>query len=683
MISEADKRWLINSLAPHFVVTWERERRLVNTDIYVALLRPSRSISETFGFEKEIPLFYSPYPKLQPRSMQALEQICGEHPLSGRIDPTVAFFNSPDPKLESWISQYQSENPESRIVVPLNSGVLKQSIDDEWAVVNALKGSLFIRNMFDYKLPLKSDRYFYGREDIVAAIVDNVRKSQNSGLFGLRKTGKTSVLLKVQRSFQRAKDVETIFLDCKNRPIRRSTCDELAQRIISEIDKRFGKKYSKKLGIEIDVFDVLEEAVKSIPSKMKLCVIFDEIEYISPISPTDAHWAQDFIDFWQALWTIQSNCEKIAYVVSGVNPTVCDIDRFESTTIKGRTVQNPMFSIFNVHYLKGLSSENLHNMIEFFGSRMGLFFEKDAIDLLFQDYGGHPLLTRLACSFQHELLEAKGATRPVRITKKDIAECANERDAELSSYCGHVVSEIAELYAQEYELLKILAAGEIADFSVLANRQEDIRHIRDYGLVEINQGKIPSFRIPVVKRYLKHTEKEAITLEEENRFGSLEKKRAWLKRRSKSIVEDLVLLHEERKDNSLDTIYQSSSSLKGHSFMDVPLVENEADAISFLVHAHKHLVEPADKHLKGGVAKNEMVEKELPTLRHAFMRLKSYRNKHCHIDLNEHTEKGYSRFLSEDFDGTSIDEIQNGWFKLQRRILDNIHVALQAEISRL
>jgi len=615
--------------------------------------------------------------------MQALEQVCTEHPLAGRIDPTVAFFYSPDTNLESWTSQYQSENPESRIVVPLSKNVLDKAIDDRWALVNCLKQNLFIRDLFDYKLPLKSDRYFYGREDIVASIIDNVRKSQNSGLFGLRKTGKTSVLLKVQRALEKSKDVETIFLDCKNRPIRRSTCDELAERIVKEIDNRFGKKHSRNINGDIDVFDVLDAAVQSIPTRKKICVVFDEIEYISPISPTDPHWKQDFIDFWQALWTIQTKYDKICYVVCGVNPTVCDIDRFDSSVVAGRTVQNPMFSIFNVYYLRGLSLENLKNMITFFGSRLGLFFDEEAISILFTEYGGHPLLTRLACSFQHDLLETQTATRPVKIGRDIITECAKERDAELSAYCGHVVSEIAELYPEEYELLKVLAAGEVADFVILGSKPESIRHIRDYGLVSTGSTEVPEFQIPVVKRYLKQAEKESIALDEVTRFGTREKKELWLKRRSKSLVEDLILLNDERKERGLAVIYPSSGSIKGHNFVDVTLVQNEGDTISFLVHAHKYLVEPADKFLQGGVAKSEFFGSELPALRKAFMRLKAYRNKYCHIELNEYTEKGYSAFLEEDFDSVPVSDIDDGWFRLQRRILDHIHVALQAEISRM
>ncbi|WP_274577102.1 hypothetical protein [Mameliella sp. AT18] len=585
--------------------------------------------------------------------------------------------------MEEWISRYTSENSEGRVIIPLSKKTLDACIDDKWALINAIKGSLFIRDLFDYKLPLKSDRYFYGREDIVAAIVDNVRKSQNSGLFGLRKTGKTSVLLKVQRALRETNLIETILFDCKNRPIRKSSCDDLAERIISELDRAFGRNFKKRIDGSRDIFDVLMEAVEAIPSKKKVCIIFDEIEYISPISPTEPHWAGDFIDFWQALWAIQSKCDKISFVVCGVNPTVCDRDRFESISVPGRTVQNPMFSIFNTYYLQGLDLESLRRMVRFFGARMGLKFDVEAIDYLYQQYGGHPLLSRLACSFHHHELEAENQPRPFQLTLAKISDADKRRDAELSSYCGHVVAEIKELYPDEYEMLKILAAGEISDFATLTGRDEDIRHIREYGLVSFDQGDLPRFRIPVVKRYLITAERDAIAFDEVERFNTIEKRQAWLKRRVKALVDDLLLLNESRRELGTFTFYRSNNSLKGHYVVETPLVDSEDSARSFLVHLHKYVVEPSDKCLgRGGVANSSEFRSELPILFHAFMRVKTYRNIHCHLEVNSYTEQDYRRFLIEDFNGALIEDVEDGWFKLQRRVMDYLHVALQAEISK-
>lgn len=131
--------------------------------------------------------------------MQALDQVCSEPPLAERVDTTVALFISPDSNLEEWISRYTSENSEGRIVIPLSRQISDRRIDDEWRPINALKGSLFIRDLFDYKLTLKSGRYFYGREGIVATIIDNVGKSRNSGLLGLGKPEKLRFYSKLKQ----------------------------------------------------------------------------------------------------------------------------------------------------------------------------------------------------------------------------------------------------------------------------------------------------------------------------------------------------------------------------------------------------------------------------------------------------------------------------------------------------
>jgi len=449
------------------------------------------------------------------------------------------------------------------------------------------------------------------------------------------------------------------------------------------IDTEFGLKNGARTASYADVLEALEAAVQSIPKKKKLCIIFDEIEYISPLSPTDPHWNSDFIDFWQALWTIQSRCEKVSYIVCGVNPTICEVDRFPSAVVADRTVQNPIFGIFNLNYLKGLSLESTTNMLKFFGSRMGMFFSSDAIDYLHEEYGGHPLLTRLACSYHHEQLLGLTADRPAHLRRTDMLSVFEARDAELSSYCGHVISEIAELYKEEYELLKLLASGEIASFYDAALKHEHIRHIRDYGLVEATPSNVPKFKIPVVKRYLEYAERLPILLEEANRYSSDEGRRSWLQRRSRSVADDILLLDSELRGSGTGAFYSSAMSFKAHQFVDMFLVQNEGDAISFLVHAHKYLVEPADKHLKGGVARNEDFGSRHPRLREAFMYLKSCRNMHCHVDISGDTESGYRKFLVEHFKGKEVGTSEGDWFRLQRILLDHIHVALQTEIARI
>ena len=96
-----------------------------------------------------------------------------------------------------------------------------------------------------------------------------------------------------------------------------------------------------------------------------MVVVFDEIEYISPVAKEDKHWHQDFIDFWQAFWAIQSRCRMLSAIIAGVNPSVVEKD-----TIEG--IQNPLFGIVPYQYLTGLSLEDTGRMLRTLGKRMGL-----------------------------------------------------------------------------------------------------------------------------------------------------------------------------------------------------------------------------------------------------------------------------------------------------------------------
>jgi predicted AAA+ superfamily ATPase len=74
--------------------------------------------------------------------------------------------------------------------------------------------------LFDYQLPLDSDLFFFGRDQIVADHLDAIRRSQNRGLFGLRKTGKTSILYKLKRQMEREGLGAFLYYDCKMPSIR-------------------------------------------------------------------------------------------------------------------------------------------------------------------------------------------------------------------------------------------------------------------------------------------------------------------------------------------------------------------------------------------------------------------------------------------------------------------------------
>src|SRR5262249_4921734 len=121
------------------------------------------------------------------------------------------------------------------------------------------------------------------------------------------------------------------------------------------------------------VADNFNEAVRQATSTRRLVLIFDEIEYISPLARLDPHWKEDFVSFWQTIWSSQSRHRGLSAILAGVNPTVTEESAYDG-------VQNPLFGIVSAQYLKGLAPDDTKRLVRTLGKRMGMSFEPGAIE---------------------------------------------------------------------------------------------------------------------------------------------------------------------------------------------------------------------------------------------------------------------------------------------------------------
>jgi hypothetical protein len=675
---------LLPAFRDHFQITWFSLERTLGTEALVFLLKPLPSVKATFGLNSEIPLFFFRFDDLQPRTVQFIEVVCKAERFSGRIDPTVAFISAPQDRLREWCADFVSQNIQSRVLVALTEASLRKGLDDRWEIKNQLKDQFFIRDFFNYKLPIQSDTFFYGREIVVNSILDDIRKSQNSGLFGLRKTGKTTVLLRVERLFRRAKLGTIIKLDCQNRPIRRSNADAIATKIIKEIDGAYGKNFTKRIGVAADTMDVLQEAIRSTPKNDKVCVVFDEVEYVTPLSPTDAQWSTEYLDLFQSLRAIQTETQKLCVVVCGVNPTICDVDRFPSQILPDRTVQNPLFGIVNVHYLQGFELPTFIQMAQFFGSRMGLQFTDDALEYLWDRYGGHPLLSRLACSFHHTQLLSAGIDRPIRLDRNTLRLSEEDRDVELSSYCEHVLSEMREFYGKEYDIVEAISFEDASTVLHLGRDTNAMRHLRAYGLVEDDDVRAPTLRMPVIARYLKSKRQSESASGHWRKVVPSEDRAAWLARRKQGIMDDIEILNDELRSSGSRSLFPGGSPRKASEFMSISVASTEPECNDFLVKANKVLVENIDRSLRDeGASFFKEFASEHPALFDALVRIRMYRHFLAHLELDAPARQRLAYFRQRDFDGSHPKDVDEGWYQVQQICLDNVHAAIQRELARL
>jgi hypothetical protein len=411
----------------------------------------------------------------------------------------------------------------------------------------------------------------------------------------------------------------------------------------------------------------------------KALLIFDEIEYISSLAIDDKHWHKDFVTFWQAFWAVQSKFRKVSALLAGVNPYVVETDAIDG-------IQNPLFGIVHHQYLRGLTIEETRPMIRTLGRRMGLKFTPEAVEHIQKHYGGHPLLTRIACSVFNAQCADAALTRPIEVTVTKLLADQEERDNELVFYCRHVVSELRQFYLAEYEMLELLSTGQVLDFMELDHQMDVTNHLVSYGLLQKAPGKVPVIAIPVIGKF--------VAIEHARRSGRRtiayvtlpDQRQAWLERRKESILHDMRLLETTITASGLPPLYGSASVPEADHFMLMKVVTGADDFERFINVCNRCLVEGIENYGKS-IGKFKyfwtQIKDQYPELHKALLRIKIYRHERFHLQLTESASTDLVSFLKEDLEGKSIGSIHDGYFILQQCVLDALLTSIQIETVAL
>ena len=665
---------LLRPFLHSFDVTWARQLWAFGSELSVYFLKPAPHMERAFGFESEILTVYSQYPTLQPRTLQAVEVFLSEQPARGRVDTMTAFLISEEPEPVSWIRQYMISNPESRLVAGFSAAMLRASPSDSWLVRSTLSDQLHQRDLFDHRLPVNSDYFFFGREDLIFDLHNAFRRSENRGLFGLRKTGKTSVFFKLKRIVESNDGDVFVYIDCKLPSHRMSSWDSLLARVASQLTSISGKPDAQS-----DAAELFLSALSTIDKKTKVGIVFDEIEYISPVSPLDSHWQQDFIPFWQTIWHAQSLFGNLAVFVGGVNPTVVEQDLVAGT-------QNPLFGIVPHHYLGGLTVDEIRRMLRTLGRPMGLRFEEDAVQYIFRQYGGHPLLTRIACSGVYKMRHASGQSLPLQVDRDWLTATEAMREAELGFYCSHVVSELRLFYPDEYDLMVEIAAGHLADMFELAVDPTFTAHLNNYGLLARDDVGRPAIAIPVLQRFVNLQKARENGQQTIAMVQPVSSRGQWLLNRKSQINDGLEELQRLAADLRQTALFGPHSYPESHRFFAIGVVASETDFAVFINTCNRCFVESMENYGRsiGDGKYSAKIQNAYPALANAFRRIKLYRHSRVHIKLtDDRASDELGRFLKSDLAGRSPTAVPELWFQLQQCVLDDLLVGVLVEVDRL
>ncbi|MPM08709.1 hypothetical protein SDC9_55023 [bioreactor metagenome] len=657
-----------------FDVGFGAKRQLYNTSLYAFLMKPTETFAETFGLSCEVLLIYSNYPEMQARTMQSISAILSSDPAKGRAETLICIIVSDAIGAKEWVSTYTIEQQDLRSYVVFETDDLL--LTKKKNVLPEFRKQLNERDLFDIQLPLLDDLYFFGRDEILSSIIDSIKKCENRGIFGLRKTGKTSLLYKVKRVVEQSLKGRVLFYDAKNVKIRNRTGSELLNLITIDIARELNltNKIDTNLTSSVRIAEQFEEIVRQIPFGDRIVLIFDEIEFISFQAPFNEHWKKDYFDLWQTIWSVQSTYRNLCFIVSGVNASICEISSINH-------IQNPLFGIIKADYLQGLGREDIYNMSRRIGKRMGLKFEHDAIDYLHKRYGGHPLLTRLALSYENK----KACEKPILFTVTMLKSNESIRETELAPFCQHIVDVLDDYYNDEYILLELLACDNIADFMELSDSPIITNHLINYGLLFFYNG-IPKIGIPVVGEYIRSKEARKHGRQLAKHIIQPQERRTWAHSNTQTIISYMRQLETLIFKQKLPLLFGSNSFPQAEKLVTLPVAQSEDEFRTFISTFYKCFVESISNY-GASIGKGNYFWTEIrgryPNLFRALLRIKAYRNWSEHLKLNEDMQKVFDDFIYEDLEGKQFHLVKDGFFILQQCTINSLMLAISVEINNL
>ena len=143
--------------------------------------------------------------------------------------------------------------------------------------------------------------------------------------------------------------------------------------------------------------------------------VFDEVDYISPGSPTEPRWRKDFNVFWRNLRSVLQECSRqghpVSILVSGVSS-----HWFSSESIQG--VENAAVALVPEEYLSPMAEGATVAMLRRLGVVAGLRFDEAALRVVAHATGNMPYWARKCCSYIHR--EIPVTERPSTMTAERV-----------------------------------------------------------------------------------------------------------------------------------------------------------------------------------------------------------------------------------------------------------------------
>lgn len=160
-----DERNIAIKFSKFFGITFSRQGKFKTTDYTIDFLQPDEKFRESFNMFNEVLLLFSPYTVFERRTLDFIDKTLSEY--DNRLDKVCIFIVSKDNNISDEIKQINTENKDSKIMVPFTYKEVLNNDFNKIRLDNKLRKYFYNRDLFALESPLKTDTYFFGRNNII------------------------------------------------------------------------------------------------------------------------------------------------------------------------------------------------------------------------------------------------------------------------------------------------------------------------------------------------------------------------------------------------------------------------------------------------------------------------------------------------------------------------------------
>jgi hypothetical protein len=442
----------------------------------LALVRFSGAVEAAFGLTREVLFFYSPYPDLQIRTFKAAKQALVDLPRE--VTPDMLFLWAPDGRLREKLDDWSSGN---FLAVPLALSDNGEPI----AFISLIRDYVFSRDLFYETTPVRGDRFF-GRRQLLQSLKDDVRNQRVSGLFGLRKAGKTSVLTELAQTLSSPFDlyvlrdleslpsppvdpVPDLLQDLASDLVAELRSRDLPTRELANLSQNAGPSEFKR---------ALQVILRKLSSKqIRVVVMLDEIEYLTPsdridVSEGDMTSVAQFLGVLRSL--VQENA-NFTFLLSGLTSAI-----IENGRLYGRP--NPLFSWAKANFLAPFERNEADDLALSVGRKMGISIDDGALEALFEASGGHAFIYRHLASNVVQELPIDVFHRQIR--RSDVLRTLTTWRTLIAGNMREMVDHVKRYYPDESYLLEVIREEPDMFNSLAEDAPLALGHLMGLGLIQ-------------------------------------------------------------------------------------------------------------------------------------------------------------------------------------------------------